>query len=142
MIRLTLRSLAGAALVILTFWNLHTVDVAVAGLQPRGEEGVTVIENQYLNIKYELFREYPTAKRIGYITALTLKGTPPDADADLRWSILRYVMIPRILVRGDGEPFVIGDFKPDEPVPPVPESLVKVYDSGNGMILYRQKQAP
>src|SRR3954463_11475404 len=108
MIRTTLLWLVGAALVIGTFWNLHIVDSAVAGLEPRGEEDVTVIENRYRPIEFELIRHYPGAKRLGYFTALTLKG-PPDELDDLRWAQLRYVMIPRILVRGTEEPFVIGN---------------------------------
>jgi hypothetical protein len=142
MIRTTLMWLAGAALVIGTFLNLHSVDSAVAGLEPRGEEDVTVIANKYLPIEYELIRSHPNAKRIGYLTALTLKGQPPDDLDDLRFSQLRYVMIPRILLRGAGEPFVIGSFKPGEPVPPIPDNLVQVYDPGTGMILYQQKKMP
>jgi hypothetical protein len=142
MIRTTLRWLAGAALVIGTFWNLHVMDVAVAGLEPRAEEGVTVIEKKYLPIEFEIIREYPEAKRIGYVTALTLKGEPPDQPDDLRWAQLRYVMIPRILVRGTGEPLVIGNFKPSEPIPAIPDNLVQVYDAGTGMILYKQKKTP
>ncbi len=142
MIRTTLLWLTGAALVIATFWNLHIVDVTVAGLEPRAEEDVTVIENKYLPIEFELIREYPKAKRIGYVTALTLKGEPPDPLDELRWAQLRYVMIPRILVRGTGEPFVIGNFKPGEPIPAAPDNLVQVYDAGTGMILYKQKKTP
>jgi len=142
MIRKTLLWLVGAVLVIGTFWNLHIVDSAVAGLEPRGEEDVIVIENKYLPIEFELIRSYPNAKRFGYVTALTLKGEPPDMLDDLRWAQLRYVMIPRILVRGTAEPFVIGSFKPNEPVPPIPDNLVQVYDAGTGMILYKQKNTP
>jgi hypothetical protein len=142
MIRTTLLWLVGAVLVIGTFWNLHSVDTAVAGLGPRSEEDVTVIENKYLPIEYELIRAYPNAKRIGYVTALTLKGQSPDDLDDLRWAQLRYVMIPRILVRGAGESLVIGSFKPGEPVPPIPDNLVQVYDPGTGMILYQQKKTP
>jgi len=134
--------LTGAVLIVGTFWNLHIVDSSVANLEPRAEEDVTVIENRYLPIEFELIREYPKAKRIGYITALTLNGQPPDPLDDLRWSQLRYVMIPRILVRGPDEPFVIGNFKPGEVIPEIPDTLVKVYDSGNGMILYKQRQSP
>jgi len=142
MIRKTLLWLVGAALVIGTFWNLHVVDSAVAGLEPRAEEDVTVIENRYRPIEFELIRKYPNAKRIGYVTALTLKGQPPDDLDNLRWAQLRYVMIPRILVRSAGEPFVIGNFKPDEPVPEAPDNLIQVYDAGTGMILYKQKTTP
>jgi hypothetical protein len=142
MIRTTLLWLTGAALVIGTFWNLHIVDSAVAGLEPRGEEDVTVIENKYLPIEFELIRKYPNTKRIGYLSALTVKGEPPDALDDLRYAQLRYVMIPRILVRGTGEPFVIGSYKPGEPLPEAPDDLVQVYDAGTGMVLYKQKKTP
>ena len=142
MIRTTLLWLVGALLILGTFWNLHSVDNVVAGIGPRTEEDVTVIENKYLPIEYELIRSHPNAKRIGYVTALTLKGQPPDELDDLRWAQLRYVMIPRILVRGTGESFVIGNFKPGEPVPTAPENLVQIYDPGTGMILYQQKKMP
>jgi hypothetical protein len=139
MIRTTLLWLVGATLILGTFWNLHSVDTAVAGLEPRGEEDVTVIENKYLPIEYELIRKYPNAKRFGYVTALTLKGQPPDDLDELRMAQLRYVMIPRMLYRGAEESFVIGSFKPGEPVPPIPDNLLQIYDAGTGMILYKQK---
>jgi hypothetical protein len=142
MIRTTLLWLVGAALVIGTFWNLHIVDVGVAGLEPRDEEDVTVIENRYFPIEIKLVTDYPNAKRIGYVTALTLKGQPPDDLDNLRFAQLRYVMIPRILFRGTDEPFVIGNFKSGEPVPATPDNLVQVYDAGTGMILYKQKKTP
>jgi hypothetical protein len=142
MIRMALRFLAGAALIVGTFWNLQISDVEVGRLQPREEEAVTVIENQYLPIEYELIRHYPSAKRIGYITAFKLKGTPPDEVEALRWSQLSYIMIPRMLVGGSEQPFVIGHFKVGEPVPAMPENLVQVYDPGTGMILYKQKTTP
>ena len=142
MIRTTLLWLTGAVLVMGTFWNLHIADSSVAGLEPRGKEDVTVIENKYLPIEFELIRSYPNVKRIGYVTALTLKGEPPDETDDIRFSQLRYVMIPRILVRGTGEPFVIGSFAPGESIPPIPDNLVQVYDAGTGMILYKQTKTP
>jgi hypothetical protein len=142
MIRTTLQWLVGAVLVIGTFWNLHIVDSAVAGLEPRGEEDVTVIENKYLPIEFELIRKYPDTKRIGYLSALTVKGKPPDDLDDLRFAQLRYVMIPRMLFRGAGQPFVIGNFTPGTPVPEVPDNLVQVYDAGTGMILYKLKTTP
>ena len=142
MTRLVLRFLAGAVLVLGTFWNLHQSDVNIGYFETRGKEDVNVIENQYLPIEYWLILNYPETKRIGHISPLTLQGKPPDDLDGLRWGQLRYVMIPRILVRGTDETFVIGYFNVGEPVPPVPDYLEKVYDPGTGMILYKKKTAP
>jgi len=142
MIRTTILWLVGAVLIIGTFWNIHIADSAVAGIEPRGEEDVTVIENKYLPIEFELIRKYPNTKRIGYISTLTVKGGPPDDLDNLRFAQLRYVMIPRILVRGVGETFVVGSFTPGKPLPEAPDNLVQVYDAGTGMVLYKQKKSP
>jgi hypothetical protein len=141
-IRTTLVWLAGAVIVIGCFWNLHATNVDVTNFPTRSQEDIAILENQYSKISKELDRADPAAKRFGYMTPLTLQGVPPDPAADLRWTELRYVMIPRILVRGTAEPYVIGDFKKGEPLPVIPDNLVQVFDSGNGMILYKQRQAP
>lgn len=114
----------------------------MTGFQPRSQEEVTVLESQYLPIFFELIKTDPAAKRFGYMTAGSLQGVPPDPDADRRSAELRYLMIPRILVRSTSEPYVIGDFRKGEPLPTIPENLVEAFDSGNGMILYRQRQTP
>src|SRR4051812_45467833 len=101
MIRLALRFLAGVLLVVGTFWNLHKSDLAVGALQPRQEEDVEVIENQYLPIEYHLIAQSPSTKRIGYISSIA-----PGETARLRWSQLRYVMIPRILMSSADEQYV------------------------------------
>lgn len=124
-------------MVIGTFWNLHASDAAVGNLQPREEEDVEVIENQYLPIEYHLIVQSPSTKRIGYISSIA-----PGELAALRWSQLRYVMIPRILMSSADEQYVIVHFKVGEPPPPVPENLVQVFDPGNGLILYKRKTAP
>jgi len=141
MIRATLRSLTGAALIIGTFWNLHIAEVAVGDLGPRETEDVVVIENRYRPIEFELITFYPSTKRLGYISTRTLSGGEPDGLDDVRWAQLRYVMIPRILVRGTEEQFVIGSFNPGDPVPETVGNLIKVFDPGNGYVLYKQKQA-
>jgi hypothetical protein len=140
MIRMTLRALAGASLIVGAFWSLHAVDLGIAGLPSRSAEDINQLEIQYDLIEFELIREHATPERIGYVTERTLQGTPPDDNANLRWSQLRYLMIPRVLVRGTEAPYVIGDFKKGALVPAVPASLVEVYNSGNGMILYKRQQ--
>jgi hypothetical protein len=142
MTRMALQLLAGTVLVLGTFWNLHRLEVHVGGLEPRAEEAITAIENEYRPIEYWLITNYPGTNRLGYITPLTLAGLPPDDMDDIRWSQLRYVMIPRNLVRGTDETFVIGSFKAGEPVPTIPDSLVEIYNPGKGLVLYKQKSAP
>jgi len=142
MIRMALQFVAGTVLVLGSLWNLHHLEAWVGELQPRVEEDVTVIENQFVPIDFWLIGNYPQAKRLGYITPLTMAGKPPDDIDNLRWSQLRYVMIPRILVRGMDEDLVIGYFKVGEPLPPVPDTLVLLYNPGTGMVLYKRKTAP
>jgi hypothetical protein len=141
MIRKTLQIVAGAFLVFGSLGNLLVISLNTAGLPSRAEEDITMLESQYLPVKSAIWSEHPAPMRIGYMTAVTLNGKPLDDAANLRWNQLRYVMIPRKLQIDTKESYVLGDFKKDEPLPPVPENFVMVYDSGNGMILYRQKQA-
>jgi len=142
MARKMLQMAAGTALVFGSFWNFHLVDRNIEYFKPRAEEEISVLENQYLPVNAAMLGQHPAPKRIGYFTSLTLKGLPPDADSDRRWSELRYLAIPRILLRSMREPYVLGDFRNGEPIPQVPENLVMVYDSGNGLILYKQKRIP
>ena len=141
MIRKTLQMVAGGVLVIGAFWNFHLVDSAITGLPSREAEPVVFMENQYRPVEFVMTKEQPAPKRIGYISAGTLRGEPLDGKTALRFSQLRYVMIPRILVTGADEPYVLGDFRKGDPVPQVPANLIMIYDSGNGMILYKQKLA-
>ena len=142
MIRMSLQFLAGTVLVLGSLWNLHQFEAQIGTLEPRAEEDVVVIENQFLPIDYWLIENYPLTKRLGYITPLTLSGKPPDDFDTTRWGQLRYAIIPRILVRGMDEDLVIGYFKPGEPVSAVPDGLVELYNPGTGMILYKRKTAP
>ena len=141
MIRMALQFLAGTVLVLGSLWNLHDLEARIGALEPRAEEDVTVIENQFRPIDFWLIVNSPQTKRLGYFTPLTLAGKPPDDFDGTRWAQLRYAIIPRILVRGMDEDLIIGYFKPGEPIPPVPDTLIQLYDPGTRMILYKRKTA-
>ena len=137
--RSTLRFVAAAVLVIGTYRNLWWFGIEVGSLPPRAIETVEVLEHQFRPVKYALIRE-DYKGRIGYETARSFRGETRTVTDDMRWAVLRYVIIPSILVRDMPDtPYVIGDFTNEDSIPETPAGLTKVYDSGNGLVLYKPK---
>jgi hypothetical protein len=137
-VRSTLVFIAGIVLVISTCWNLWWFGVGVERLPPRIEDPIVVLENQFLPLKYALIEENYRG-RIGYETVRSFRGEPRRPTDDVRWAELRYVTIPFILVRDMPDtPYVIGDFTDEHSIPDTPAGLTKVYDHGDGLVLYKR----
>ena len=79
---------------------------------------------------------------IALITNQVLAGLPPKAEDNKKWGQFQYVLIPWVVVRDkQNTPVVLADFS-DGPPAVALEGLSKVYDDGNGLILFRANHAP
>ena len=97
-------------------------------------------ENRFLGLHYELIRQKYNGGKINYVTARSLKGEPRSDYDDLHWAALRYVAIPLLLVRDDNNtPYVLADFTDGAKPPDDPKGLIRIADSGDGLILYKRK---
>jgi hypothetical protein len=134
-------------LVVTACWNIWRYFQNVADLLPRSSEGIVVQEDRYRSVRDLLkVMGYPKGP-IGFITNRDLKAEPYSAEETAQWGRAQYVMVPWIMIRNgrglDGPPvsgdapFVIGDFWDGVPAK-VPSNLVKVLDTGQGVILFRR----
>jgi hypothetical protein len=87
---------------------------------------------------------------VGFITNRDLKPQQNTADDGLRWAQVQFILVPWIVLHGTRSvsglevkvpaPFVIGDFGDTPPLDAdLPSGLVKLYDSGDGLMLFRRK---
>jgi hypothetical protein len=68
-----------------------------------------------------------------------LNGNPRTDKESARWAQARYVMIPwNLLQDTTSAPYVIVDASLNANQPRLPEGFVKLYDSGDGLILLQQ----
>jgi hypothetical protein len=114
------------------------------GLIPREVGEVEVYERLFIPIRFALFDVRYEGRNLGYVSMRSVMGKPRDPQDDVRWTQLRYVAIPFILVSDpQGPPYVIGDYTrqdagPDTVVAPPLDGFVKIYDKGSGLALYKK----
>jgi hypothetical protein len=134
------RILAGIVIVWSTLANFLTLSMNFRGLFPRESSDVEIYERLFIPIRFALFRERYEGRNLGYVSARSVMGKPLDPQDGVRWSQLRYVAIPFILLSDpQGPAYVIGDYTGENPVvaPPL-DGFVKVYDEGSGLVLYKK----
>jgi len=101
---------------------------------------MVVWENRFLGIRDALFKEDYTTGNVDYVTSHSLQGQDRTLEDDVHWAQLRYVAIPLILVRDTLDTrYVIGDFTGAGAIPDIPQNLVKIYDTGDGLILFKRE---
>ena len=146
-IRSSLLWLSTAVLVIVTYWNILIFDKSASDLPPRNTSDVVVQEFRYEPIREILAdTEYRTGM-IAFITNRDLKLEKSTLQDDLRWSQAQFMLVPWVLLRDmrsvsgystkAATQFVIGDFWDGAPAE-FPPDLVKVYESADGLILFRR----
>ena len=139
MIRRALRLLAGAILVAGTYWNVWLFTRSATKLPPRVSNGTVLLENRFQGIRDRLAELGYRSGRIALITATDLRSEPRTGREDVMAYQAQYAVAPLIVVRDAAEtPFVIGDFVDEPSLPEIPAFLIKIYDSGKGVILFRR----
>ena len=141
-VRSTLRVLAIIVIVVGAIWNIWTFAAEVSMGGPRQANDIVVWENRFVKLRDALLREKHADGKIAYVTARSLRGNPPAAYDNVHWAELRFVAIPLILVRDEPDTaYVLGDFTDGVTPQDIPENLIKVEDSGDGLILFKRKVA-
>jgi hypothetical protein len=140
-VRSALKFVAAATVAVFAYWNVLSVFRSSIHLPPRETEEVVMVEKRLAPVRENLLAiDY--RGEIAYITDRVLAGLPPKIDDEKKWGQFQYVLIPWVLVRDkQNTPFVLADFS-DGPPAVAPEGLSKVYDDGNGLILFRANHAP
>ncbi len=149
MIRPVLGWLTAAFLVVSTYWNILSFDRAAAGLPPRNLESEGVIqETRYERIREILLAAGYRTGSIGFVTNRDLESQEHTNEDENRFALAQFVLVPWIILHGtrsvsgyEGRTpalFVIGDFW-DGPPAELPPDLVKLYQTGDGLILFRRK---
>jgi hypothetical protein len=149
MIRSILLWLTGAVLVGISYWNIWTFDRSTADFPPRNSETEVVAQSaRYEDIRNRLLALGYRTGTIGFITNRDLKSQQNTDEDGKRWSQAQFILVPWILLRGKRSvsgyevktdaPFVIGDFWDGTPAGFPPE-LVKLHESGDGLMLFRRK---
>jgi hypothetical protein len=132
---------AAATVAVFAYWNVLSVFRTSIYLPPRETEEIVMLEKRLAPIRENLLAiDY--RGEIALITNQVLAGLPPKAEDNKKWGQFQYVLIPWVVVRDkQNTPVVLADFS-DGPPAVALEGLSKVYDDGNGLILFRANHAP
>jgi hypothetical protein len=141
-VRSALRIIAIIFIVVGTIWNVWTFATEASMSGSRQSNDIVVWESRFVKLHDALVREKHAEGKIGYETARSLGGMPPTRADEVHWAELRFVTIPMLLVRNDPDTsYVLGDFTDGATPQNIPESLIKVIDSGDGLVLFKRKVA-
>jgi hypothetical protein len=134
-----LRFLVSAALIMVAFLNLWHANRLAEARKPRNQDDVVVLEHRMIAIRNALLGVGYRGGDLGYMPAGVLNGNPRTEQESARWAQARYVMIPwNLLQDSTSAPYVIVDASLNADQPRLPERFVKLYDSGDGLILLQQ----
>lgn len=151
MFRSILRSLLTVILVALAYWNIWQWTRHVSDLRPRSADENVVSEERYRGLRQALTDlKFPKGP-ISFVTNRELTAEPPTEEDNLRWSLAQYVLTPWLILRNglsvsnrsvkEPIPLVIADFWDGESAP-IPPDFQELYNSGNGVILFRKRNLP
>ena len=100
---------------------------------------MTVMEAKYLPIHWEL-KEENYRGDLAHATARSFRGEKRTELDEVHYAQLRYVTVPLNLVPYPFDAlWILGDFTSGEAVPEPPPGIVKVYDPGTGLVLYKRE---
>lgn len=130
------RWVAGAVVVISTILNFWDTVTSFGKLPP---DDVVDIENRFAPIRFALRDQGYVAGDLGFATPRALEGKDRTSQYQQHWVKLRYAAIPLNLLDGAQDaPWVIVDFTGGEPIQEAPKGLIKFYDHGDGLVLYKK----
>jgi hypothetical protein len=146
-IRSTLLCLAGGWIVVVSYLNIWSFDKRSAELPRKFQSDVVAQE-----VRYEPVRELLLAAKyhgnVAFITNREVKSEENTQQDNNQWVHAQFSLIPWILVRGTRSvsgptvsgtaEYVVGDFWDGLPRQ-FPAGLIKVYESNDGLLLFRRK---
>ena len=137
MVRCRFEAVLAVLIVIAAAWNVWSFHRSVQLLPRRENDALVVLDDEIAPFRSRLQELGYSNSYIAYVTPRSLRGDPKTSEDDLRWVQMRYAMIPWILVQGTLDTsYLIGDF--GEANPELPSNLVKVLDSGKGLVLLKR----
>ena len=136
------RSLAGCALIVVSFLNIWQSNRLAERIKPRDQDDVVVLERRLIGIRNALLEVKYRDSEIGYVYASVLNGGAMSEREDARLTQARYAMIPWIIRPNSLKaPYVILDISQGVREPAIPEGFVKLYDSQDGLMLLQRTQS-
>ena len=139
LLRKGVRTVAGLVIALSMCWNFWSLSMSFGAQTPREEGEIVTLERHFLPIRFALFKEDYTGRNLGYVSARSPVGQKLAFDEGPRWSAVRYVAIPFILIKDSHDvPYVIGDFQAGESVPDELDGFIKFFDRGDGLVLYKR----
>lgn len=141
-VKQVLRFASAVAVVLCAYWNVVAFDLASENVAPRESDEIVRQEKRLAPIRQILIENrYPNGE-IAFITNRELAGLPPLPEEDKQWAQAQYVMIPWVLDRQKrSTPFIIADFWDGAPTS-TSDRLSKLYDAGDGLVLFQRRQLP
>jgi len=135
-----LRIIAIAAVVVCAYWNIVNFGMQTdRDVPPRDSNDAYILERRLSAIRVML-HAYP-AGQINFLSNRDLQGQKRTGDDDNNWMRASYVLLPWKVKRNEPARFIIVDFHNETPAP-VPEDFSKLYDSGDGLVLFEKRQLP
>lgn len=135
-----LRILAIAVVILAAYWNVVRFSYGVErNYVPRDLNEIVLIEKRLAPVRAYL-SNYPPGE-INYLSNRDLQAQKRTGDDDNRWMRTTYVLLPWKVRRNEPARFALVDFGSETPAP-VPEDFKKLYDSGDGLVLFEKTQLP
>src|SRR5262245_53804079 len=88
------QSLAASVVIIVACWNVCTLTLLVLNFGPRENNATEAFERIWAPFFNEFVKEHYRIGDVGYITARTLRGEPPNNDDVVRRVSFYYAAIP------------------------------------------------
>jgi hypothetical protein len=140
--RSILQRITGFLVIAVACWNVWTLTLRVLAFGSREENASVIFERLWTPVFFAFVRANYRIGDVGYITARTLRGEPPNDEDKYRRVGFYYAAIPLNVVPDKLDtPFVLADFTVSGPPDLLPQDFEKVYDSGNGLLLFKRRAA-
>jgi hypothetical protein len=138
MMRWLFRVLVLPVLIAICFRNFGEFKRTTAAMPPGEYDELVQRELQYRGIRDRLVTMGYRSGRIALITLTFIRHDPKNIYDDKKHYQAQYNLIPLVVVPWTLDaPLVLGDFT-YEVIPSEIPGLIPIYDSGNGLILFRR----
>jgi hypothetical protein len=112
-------------------------------VKPREADDAAIAEDRLRFIRDALMKAGYWRGNIGYMPEGVLSGHARTNADDTQWAVVRYVLIPWNVVQDSLEPpFVLVDARRTGRETETPQGFTKVYDSRDGLTLFRKLRTP
>jgi hypothetical protein len=140
MMRTTFRTLALVAVIGVCFVNFREFKQATNRFPPGEYDELVQRELQYKSIRDHLISMNYRSGKIAFVTGNFIKTKTKIGSDDKKYYQAQYNLIPLVVVPWTVDaPLILGDFTGEEEPPEIPGSAL-IFDSGNGLVLYKRNE--